>query len=81
MWTPHKGRAKTRIYTNIHKLIEFVYYMYSEAHKLAARGAGTKMRGATTWGRSNRIPKSKMHRITIRSGPCGNKVGSSRTRG
>ena len=60
MWTLHKARAKTMIYTNIHNLIEFVYYMLSGAHKLAARGAGTKMWGAQTWGartlgRSNRL--------------------------
>ena len=35
--------------------------MFSGAHKLEARGAGTKMWaaqtwGARTWGRSNRIP-------------------------
>ena len=27
------------------------------------------------------VNKGKMHRITIRSGPCGNKMGSSRTLG
>jgi len=57
MWTPYKGRAKTMIYTNTHKRLltkTIINHMFSVAHKLAARGAQTW--GATTWGRSNRIP-------------------------
>ena len=44
--------------------------MFSGAHKVAARGAGTKMWGARTWGRSNRIPILQIIKKRIQSNFC-----------
>ena len=41
--------------------------MFRGAHKVAARGAGTKMLGTRTWGRSNQSPYncSKSFRLKV----------------